>query len=97
MSSDVLGIFIKLRRLLSVLKYLESQTVDTIILAYNNKNKKEATPEDLLSELETLWSVLETLVEEKKVSRIGLSDLHEDIFIRFYHTAKVKKSFRSIF
>lgn len=73
-------------------KHLEIQTVDTIVLAYNNSDNKEKNPEQLLSELKTLWGVLETMVEEKKVSRIGLSDLHEDIFIELYIAAKVKPS-----
>ncbi|XP_017303276.1 glutamate--cysteine ligase regulatory subunit [Diaphorina citri] len=74
----------------SVLKYLEGQAVDSVVLAYNTSSSKEKSPEQLLSELETLWATLETLVEEKKISRIGLSDLHEDIFIQFYNRAKVK-------
>ncbi|KAI5710271.1 hypothetical protein M8J75_007167 [Diaphorina citri] len=74
----------------NILKYLEGQAVDSVVLAYNTSSSKEKSPEQLLSELETLWATLETLVEEKKISRIGLSDLHEDIFIQFYNRAKVK-------
>uniref|UniRef100_A0A8D8Q022 GCS light chain n=1 Tax=Cacopsylla melanoneura TaxID=428564 RepID=A0A8D8Q022_9HEMI len=75
-----------------IFKYLEIQTVDTVILAYNDSRNKEKSQEKLLSELNTLWTVLETMVDDKKISRIGVSDLHEDTFIQFYSTAKVKPS-----
>ena len=52
--------------------------------------KKAEGPDDILTSLQSLWSVIEEYKEAGKILSVGLSDVDTEVFIQFFKAANVK-------
>ena len=52
--------------------------------------KSAENPENMLSSLKRIWSVVEEYIKIDKLSSIGLSDINTNIFIEFFQWADVR-------
>lgn len=71
---------------------LEAESVDSVVLAYSGTSQEST---ERLQEIQQLWQVLESNVQDAKLSRIGISDVDTDLFIALYNSAKVGNLTRS--
>uniref|UniRef100_A0A1B6E8S0 GCS light chain n=1 Tax=Clastoptera arizonana TaxID=38151 RepID=A0A1B6E8S0_9HEMI len=69
---------------------LGAVSVDSLVLAYMNHSSM--SNDELLKDILELWKILERNVENKKLDRIGISDVDTDLFIDLYKSAKIKPS-----
>ncbi|KAL6256866.1 hypothetical protein P5V15_011801 [Pogonomyrmex californicus] len=65
---------------------LHTDTIETLVIAY----KSTENPEDMLSSLKKIWSVIEEYVKIDKLSSVGLSDINTNTFIELFQWANVK-------
>lgn len=69
-----------------VFRVLHTDTIESLVVAY----KKAEGSEDILTSLQSLWSVIEEYKEAGKISSVGLSDVDTEVFIQFFEAANVK-------
>lgn len=55
--------------------------------------KSTENPEDMLSSLKCIWSVIEEYVKVDKLSSVGLSDINTNTFIELFQWADVRINF----
>ncbi|KAK7867049.1 hypothetical protein R5R35_005687 [Gryllus longicercus] len=67
---------------------LRTPFIDSLVLAYPNKTNSN----ELLSDLQQLWTVLEEYAKSQKILCIGVSDLETDVFVALHSWANVKPS-----
>lgn len=67
-------------------KALHTDTIESLVIAY----KDAENPEDSLSSLKRIWSVVEEYVKADKLSSVGLSDINTNTFIELFQWANVK-------
>lgn len=65
---------------------LEADSIDSVVIAYLTPTQD---PNVHLKEIKHLWEVLETYVQNGKLSRIGISDVDTELFIALYNSATV--------
>ncbi|XP_071636914.1 glutamate--cysteine ligase regulatory subunit isoform X2 [Temnothorax longispinosus] len=68
------------------LEALCTGTIESLVIAY----KSAEGPEDILSSLKKIWSVVEEYVKADKLSSVGLSDINTNTFIELFQWADVK-------
>lgn len=61
-------------------KALSTDTIESLVIAY----KSAEAPEDILSSLKKIWSVIEEYVRAEKLSSVGLSDINTNTFIELF-------------
>uniref|UniRef100_A0A146M5G8 GCS light chain n=1 Tax=Lygus hesperus TaxID=30085 RepID=A0A146M5G8_LYGHE len=66
------------------LSYVEMSRLSILILAYHPTGPLD------LEALKTLWSVLQTCVDDKVVDLIGVADVETDAFFELYNWARIK-------
>ncbi|VVC45879.1 NADP-dependent oxidoreductase domain [Cinara cedri] len=69
---------------------LNEEVIDSVILAFNHDK------DTLLTDLLTLWSVLEGYVNKQKITRLGVSDIDTDLFISLYQNSIIKPTIAQI-
>ncbi|XP_051172606.1 glutamate--cysteine ligase regulatory subunit [Leptopilina boulardi] len=69
-----------------VFRVLHTDIIESLVIAY--KNTEESG--DILTSLQSLWSVIEELKNAGKLCSVGLSDVDTEIFIQFFRAANVK-------
>lgn len=67
---------------------LEADNIDSVVIAYSTPTATQ-DPSVRLEEIKHLWEVLESYVQNGKLSRIGISDVDTELFIALYNSAKV--------
>jgi len=56
------------------------------VIAY----KSDENPENTLSSLKRIWSIIEEYIKNGKLSSVGLSDINTNIFIELFQWADVR-------
>lgn len=72
-----------IRILFSVFTSLNVTKLDSLVLAC------KLEPSAVLSGLQDMWSVIESMSQDKRFGDVGVSDIDTDVFIAFYNWAKV--------
>nr|XP_012215999.1 PREDICTED: glutamate--cysteine ligase regulatory subunit [Linepithema humile] len=67
-------------------KALHTNTIESLVIAY----KSIENPEDMLSSLKCIWSVIEDYIKVDKLSSVGLSDINTNTFIELFQWANIK-------
>ncbi|KAL6428315.1 hypothetical protein ACFW04_008545 [Cataglyphis niger] len=67
-------------------KALGTNIIESLVIAY----KSDEDPQNLLSSLKKIWSVVEDYVKVDKLSSVGLSDINTNTFIELFQWADVK-------
>ncbi|XP_032682167.1 glutamate--cysteine ligase regulatory subunit [Odontomachus brunneus] len=67
-------------------KTLNTDTIEALVIAYKGTEE----PEDTLSSLKRIWSVVEEYVKSNKLSSVGLSDINTNTFIELFQWANIK-------
>lgn len=70
-------------------KTLNTDTIEALVIAYKGTEE----PEDTLSSLKRIWSVVEEYVKNNKLSSVGLSDINTNIFIELFQWANVRTDY----
>ncbi|KYN04974.1 PREDICTED: glutamate--cysteine ligase regulatory subunit [Cyphomyrmex costatus] len=65
---------------------LHTDTIESLVIAY----KSAESPEDMLSSLKKIWSIIEEYVKVDKLSSVGLSDINTNTFIELFQWADIK-------
>ncbi|EGI60774.1 PREDICTED: glutamate--cysteine ligase regulatory subunit isoform X1 [Acromyrmex echinatior] len=65
---------------------LHTDTIESLVIAY----KSAESPEDILSSLKKIWSVVEEYVKVDKLCSVGLSDINTNTFIELFQWADIK-------
>lgn len=68
------------------LETLRTDTIESLVIAY----KSAEGPEEMLSPLKKIWSVVEEYVKVDKLSSVGLSDINTNTFIELFQWANIK-------
>lgn len=68
-------------------KALHTDTIESLVIAYKSINEN---PEDTLSSLKRIWSVIEEYIKDGKLSSVGLSDVNTNTFIELFQWADIK-------
>lgn len=71
---------------------LEADNIDSVVIAYSTPTATQDSSVRL-EEIKHLWEVLESYVQNGKLSRIGISDVDTELFIALYNSAKVIYSY----
>lgn len=79
--------------LLSAISDLGLVRIDSVILAYQNKDKDEPNH---MNDLLFMWSVLEEFVDRGVIGDVGISDVETDTFISLYNAVKVSVFLRHL-
>lgn len=69
-----------------VFEILNTDTIESLVIAYSPKNDSE----DILTSLKSLWRAVEEYVKLGKLSSVGLSDVETNIFIDLFQWANIK-------
>lgn len=69
-----------------ILEIFKTDNIETLILAYGES--KISAKE--LNELQQLWPVVEKYVNSGKLSSVGVSNVHTEVFIDLYQWSKVR-------
>ncbi|KAI4498220.1 hypothetical protein M0802_006706 [Mischocyttarus mexicanus] len=69
-----------------VFENLNTDTIESLVIAYNAKDDSE----NILMSLKSLWKAVEEYVKLGKLSSVGLSDLSTNTFIELFQWASVK-------
>lgn len=69
-----------------------TDTIESLVIAY----KSAENPDDMLSSLKKIWSVVEEYVKADKLSSVGLSDINTNTFIELFQWADVRISLHKI-
>jgi glutamate--cysteine ligase regulatory subunit len=67
-------------------KALHTDTIESLVIAY----KSDENPENILSSLKRIWSIIEEYIKNGKLSSVGLSDINTNIFIELFQWADVR-------
>lgn len=70
-------------------KALNTDTIESLVIAYKGNEE----PEETLSSLKRIWSVVEEYVKSNKLSSVGLSDINTNTFIELFQWANVRTNY----
>lgn len=71
-----------------VLNILQTDSIDSLVIAYGKTDNT-----DLLTSLQSLWTLIEEYVKLGKLSSVGVSDVDTDVFIKLFQWAKVRYTY----
>ncbi|XP_063991194.1 glutamate--cysteine ligase regulatory subunit [Diachasmimorpha longicaudata] len=69
-------------------KIFDTDRIETLILAYGEAKNTESE----LAQLQRLWPVVETYVNDGKICHVGFSNVDTELFIKLYEWATVRPS-----
>nr|XP_023022683.1 glutamate--cysteine ligase regulatory subunit [Leptinotarsa decemlineata] len=67
---------------------LNVNSIDDLIISF--KHKQSEDKKDDLSQIQTVWKILESFVSEEKIKQIGIADIEENTFRALHEWAQVK-------
>ncbi|XP_074027384.1 glutamate-cysteine ligase modifier subunit isoform X2 [Leptinotarsa decemlineata] len=70
------------------LMILNVNSIDDLIISF--KHKQSEDKKDDLSQIQTVWKILESFVSEEKIKQIGIADIEENTFRALHEWAQVK-------